>query len=380
MHCSRSILLFGLLPALLLGCGDGGETHAITDVRTRETVRRAVPEGMSASERYGYRRRGDGAPAGHGGQARQTFGWSTPAGWSEQTPAEGSIRKGSWTVDGVPDTDCSLVALGGSGGGLKANVNRWRGEMGLDPVDDAAIAALPRRLLLGREAASINLTGTFSGGRSGRGPLENARMLGIVLSLPQATLFLKLTGPAAAVEAQQGAFEALSDSITFGAPRAEGPAKGAAPKAGAPKGVGFAWDAPEGWEQQPAKTMRVVTFVPADAPTAWCYVSRLGGTAGGLAMNVNRWRGEMGHREPLDDAGVAALETIEMLGSKGTLLDLEGDFAGTGGPPQKAVRMLGVVCSRAGDTIFVKMVGPPDAIAKHRAAFLALCTSLREAR
>ena len=380
-------LTLGLLLGLLAGCGEDAP-QTITDVRTRDTVRREVPPGMTPARRYGFRRQGAGA-AGQDGMVQQ-FGWTTPAGWTEKSRTPGSMRKGSWSIDGEPRTDCSLIALGGSGGGLAANVNRWRGEMGLEPLDDTAIAQLPRRTLLGREAVYLNLAGTFSGGMGGSGPIQDARMLGVILALPQAMIFIKLTGPAAVVEANQGAFEALADSITFGAvpghahgasggqtPPAQGaPAKGPA----ASKPSGFVWATPDGWEQQPARMMRIVTFVPTDAPTAWCYASRLGGSAGGLAMNVNRWRGEMGITAPLDDAGIAALETIDVLGAKATLLDVTGDFAGTGGPPQKGARMLGIVCPRASDVVFVKMVGPPEAVAKHYDAFLAFCRSLQEDR
>lgn len=399
-----SILSLGLIPALLAACGGSDETHVISDVRERDSVRREVPEGLSAAQRYGYRPRnqpppGHGGGHGHAGSTAQQFGWETPAGWTEKPRNPGSIRKGSWTIDGASDTDCSLVALGGTGGGLLANVNRWRGEMGLEEIDEATLATLPHRELLGRKATYVNITGTYSGGMGGGGPVENARMLGLVLSLPQATLFLKLTGPAAVVEANQGAFEALADSITFGPkppPPGDGDGDGGDDAAGdgdTPAGPPpmrdgpasassgrFVWATPDGWEQQPARMMRIVTFVPLDAPAAWCYASRLGGTAGGLTMNIDRWRGEMGKTEPLGDEGVAKLPTIEMLGTQATLLDVEGDFAGTGGPPQKGARMLGVVCPRERDMIFVKMVGPPDVVEKHRKAFLAFCASLREDR
>lgn len=390
MRRQRLLLpLVGLALGLLPGCGEE-PTQTITDVRDRDTVRREVPEGMSAARRYGYRRPNDAAHGGahgggQGGAMTQQFGWTTPAGWTEKPRTPGSMRRGSWSIDAAPRADCSLITLGGTGGGLAANVNRWRGEMGLEPLEGEAIAALPRRTLIGGEAVYLDMTGAFGGGMGGSGPIPNARMLGLIRALPQAMIFLKLTGPAEAVAANKAAFESLADSITFGtAPAAAGTTPKAGPSAGAAKGpskpTGFLWAAPDGWEQQPARMMRIVTFVPKDAPTAWCYVSRLGGTAGGLAMNINRWRGEMGINTPLDDAGVAKLETIDMLGTKATLLDVEGNFSGTGGPPQQGVRMLGVVCPRENDVVFVKMVGPPDAIAKHRAAFLALCTSLQEDR
>lgn len=385
MRRLRPILLSVLALACFAGCGDE-EVRTITEVRTREKPRYEVPEDLTPAQRYGIRQR-PMAGAGHGGAAGavQRFAWKTPAGWSDEARRPGSLRKGSWTLDDAPQADCSLVVLGGSGGGLLGNVNRWRGEMGLAPIDQAAADALPRRTMLGREAVYVDLAGTYSGGMGGGGTITDARMLGLIIALPQATLFLKFTGPAEVVAANREAFESLANSITFGpqppevgtAPKGAGPTKAGAPGATKPE---FLWAVPDGWEVQPPRMMRVVTLVPEDAPQAWCYVSRLGGTAGGLAMNINRWRGEMGVQAPLDDAGVEALPTIEVLGVEGTLLDLEGDFQGTGGPPQQGARMLGVVCPRPNEVVFIKMVGPADVIAKQRAAFLAFCTSLQEVR
>jgi len=382
MGLSRALSLLGLgltvlAPCLLGGCGDSTEVETVEDVRTRDEPRRHVPKGLTSAERYGYRSRGRGGDSHGGAQAARAFGWKTPAGWEEQARRDGSIRKGSWAVAGEPRTDCSLVMLGGSGGGLALNVNRWRKEMGLAEVGDDVVAAMPRRTLLKTEATYVDLTGAFSGGRSGSGALDGARMLGLILSLPRTTLFLKFTGPAAVVKAQRGAFEALGDSITFGP---VGPRAGAGNPPKALTKAAFAWDVPEGWGQQPPRMMRVVTFIPADAPTSWCYAARLGGGAGGLLNNVNRWRREMGHAQELDEAAVGALPTLDVLGTKAVFLDLEGDFSGTGGNPLKAARMFGVVCPRGSDVIFIKMVGPAATLATQREAFTAFCTSLREAK
>ncbi len=392
MRPKRRLLLLGLLFVLgAAGCGESEQSFEITEVRDLEKAQAEAPEDLTPAQRYGYRMRsgtggdphgagGHGA-AGHGGAGhgdQPQFGWKTPEGWEEKSLGTSSMRKGSWGVAGEAQTDCSLTVLQGSGGGLAANVNRWRGEMGLDPMEPNDVMKLPTRELLGRKATYINLTGTFSGGRSGAGPLENARMLGLVLALPQAALFLKFTGPAGVIEAQQGAFEALSDSITFGPFNQKGAGEGDAPKRKPSRG--FTWDAPKGWNEQPAKMMRIVTFVMDDDAAAWCNASRLGGPAGGVEMNINRWRGEMGHRDALDAAGIAKLKAIEMLGGKGTLIDVEGDFSGTGGIPQSGARMLGVVCPRENDVVFVKMVGPVATVAKHYDAFVAFCRSLEEAR
>ncbi|MDA1193821.1 MAG: hypothetical protein O2894_01415 [Planctomycetota bacterium] len=370
-----ALLAACVLAGLHGGCGDGGEPQTITDVRVRPAPRFEVPVGMDAAERYGMRR---SPPPGHGAMepAAPQLEWQTPAGWEQQPGSAGSMRVGSWRIAGDATADCSLVVLPGSAGGIAANVNRWRGEMGLDALDAPGIAELPRRALLGGQAVALDLEGTFSGGRGGGEPIAEARLLGLVYEESSRSVFLKFTGPAATVEAQRAAFEALADSLQAAA----APPANDTPPGGSGASSGLAWDAPEGWGEQPARMMRVVTFVPASDSAAWCYVSRLGGEAGGLAANVNRWRGEMGATDQLDDAAVAALPTIDVLGTRATLLDLEGDFSGTGGPPQAGAHMLGVVCVRPAEVLFVKMVGPTATIAAERERFLAFCASLREAR
>ena len=40
---------------------------------------------------------------------------------------------------GDPSAECSLVVLGGDGGGLTANVNRWGDQMGLGPLSEEEV-------------------------------------------------------------------------------------------------------------------------------------------------------------------------------------------------------------------------------------------------
>ena len=66
--------------------------------------------------------------------------WSLPETWA---PSEGhSMRLASFDVPyskGVGDL--SVVSLSGASGGLVANVNRWRRQIDLDPVDEQEILA-----------------------------------------------------------------------------------------------------------------------------------------------------------------------------------------------------------------------------------------------
>ena len=59
--------------------------------------------------------------------------WEKPASW---IPSEGSsMRLASFAIPYSGGTgDLSVIQLGGDGGGLKSNVNRWRGQLNLEPI------------------------------------------------------------------------------------------------------------------------------------------------------------------------------------------------------------------------------------------------------
>ena len=59
--------------------------------------------------------------------------WEKPDSW---IPSEGSsMRLASFAIPYSGGTgDLSVIQLGGDGGGLKSNVNRWRGQLNLEPM------------------------------------------------------------------------------------------------------------------------------------------------------------------------------------------------------------------------------------------------------
>jgi hypothetical protein len=99
--------------------------------------------------------------------------------------------------------ECSVIELAGDAGGLEANINRWRGQIGLQPATGEA-------LLEGstQDATDAGPVMTFY--------LENAEtqtaMLVGVLSRPKATVFFKMSGPPAALTALREDFRALCRS------------------------------------------------------------------------------------------------------------------------------------------------------------------------
>ena len=65
-----------------------------------------------------------------------SLSWNVPKHWQYQQPK--GMRISSYLVPGENNTflDFSVVKLSGDGGGLRNNINRWRGQLGLDPVAD----------------------------------------------------------------------------------------------------------------------------------------------------------------------------------------------------------------------------------------------------
>lgn len=356
-----------VLPLLATACGDDSE-HEITDVR------RVAPTPSARPPSWGYR---------------------LPAGWEVLPPAE--MRELGFKVAGSDDALCTFAILRGTGGGLAANVNRWRKQMSLEPLTSDEVAELPRRRFLTAEAVEVDLEGTYVG-MGGDRPLEKARMFGLIAVVERESAFLKMVGPAEIVAAERDAFDRLQRSLMPpGVPTGEMPAghppTGDLPPGHPPMGMGpsapapsspapsrFQWKAPEGWVRQPPKPMREVTFKPAGATTTECYIAVLGGMGGGLAANVNRWRQQMG-QPALDEAGIAALPTAEVLGGKGVFVTVaEGDFSGDAGEQLEGAALLGFIVERPSDWVFVKMRGPAIEVLPEQASFEAFCKSLSDGK
>jgi hypothetical protein len=122
----------------------------------------------------------------------ETLVWTAPPGW---TPTNVSpMRKGSYSVSGPDGTgDISITAFPGDVGGNLANVNRWRGQLGLAPVDNLTGAV---------ETLDVNNQHmlVFDGSNAGQA------ILGAILPQPGQTWFFKLTGPATLVARTKPAF------------------------------------------------------------------------------------------------------------------------------------------------------------------------------
>jgi len=120
-----------------------------------------------------------------------------PAGWS--VGPENAMRKGTFIVPG-PDgskAELAVTVFPGSVGGLTANVNRWRGQIGLPPADEASIRASAQEAKVGPDSGMRFIM------KSGDGAKATDA---VMVPKGGSTWFLKLSGDAKAVESAGGAF------------------------------------------------------------------------------------------------------------------------------------------------------------------------------
>jgi len=131
--------------------------------------------------------------------------WQAPADWKPK-PAT-AVRKGSFSVgrDGA-EADLSITAFPGDVGGLSANVNRWRGQVGLEPIGDSEVG----RVTEGLDANGLHFTLVDFAGAQGAG---QQRILAAFAPWQGGTWFFKLTGPAALVEDEKPAFVAFLRTV-----------------------------------------------------------------------------------------------------------------------------------------------------------------------
>ncbi|HVT74755.1 MAG TPA: hypothetical protein VHD61_16600 [Lacunisphaera sp.] len=132
--------------------------------------------------------------------------WTAPADW--QAKPNGMIRKGSYNVPGDNGAvaDLSITAFPGDTGGLFANVNRWRGQIGLPPIAESALEANIQRQDVGDfHLVIVDATGTNNG--------QATRLLGAIVPFQGQTWFFKLVGPEPVVARQQAAFRQFLATI-----------------------------------------------------------------------------------------------------------------------------------------------------------------------
>jgi hypothetical protein len=125
--------------------------------------------------------------------------WNIPAGWTQEP--DKPMRVASFKAG---DAELIVTQFGKDNfGGALANINRWRGQAGLDQVTDEN-AASPQPTTVNNKPGKLY---DFAG------PTNRVRVA--MVEVGDDVWFFKLVGPTAAVAQQQPAFDEFLKSVSF---------------------------------------------------------------------------------------------------------------------------------------------------------------------
>ncbi|MEO8499176.1 MAG: hypothetical protein ABI614_29275 [Planctomycetota bacterium] len=271
--------------------------------------------------------------------------WQLPEGW-KQEPGEG-IRFATIKIQTDEQSlELTVIKLPmPPTEGMLSNINRWRGQLGLAPIDDAGLA---------KETTAVTLAGTT------------------------ATL-VNLVGKSGAIAPMAAPFAGATGGDAEAARRAAHAAAGIEESAGgelpgAPPST-ITYEAPAGWELGQRVVSRSAFAVPREAAfvvnednrSAEITVTALGAAAGDILPNVNRWRGQIGLEPVTAEQLAKEAKQVDMNGVEGEYFRLIG--------PQQAI--LGVIAVHGGKSWFVKLQGDHDLAVKLQEQFETFVSSIK---
>ena len=148
--------------------------------------------------------------------ASEELKYSVPEGWAKG--AINPFRKAAFiAVDGNKKVEITVSTAGGD---LLGNVNRWRGQVKLDPTTAEQLAADAKKIDVGAKASAPGEPGASATGAVGDyveliGP-DGETILGVVVSAAGQQWFIKLTGDSNLAAREKPKFEAFVKSLRFG--------------------------------------------------------------------------------------------------------------------------------------------------------------------
>ena len=312
------LLLLLLAVVLVNGCGqDGTKVYSVPKEQPAPMAQADLPANQPATT--------------------PQLKWKTPAGWKE-LPA-GDFRVASFKISGSDSkqADVSVIPLPGTAGSDLSNVNRWRGQVGQEPISEEELQKLAQSV----EVAALPATLYEQSG-------ESTRILAVIQHREGTAWFFKITGDNQLVTQEKPVFVEFLKTVQFGG--------GAA--AGGPQ-----WDVPADWKEVPGGQFLVARFTIAGDGQASVNVSSSAGDGGGLAANVNRWRKQIGLGEL---TGNEVAQTVKTIGPV-TFVEMRGQEAS----------LVGAIVLQPGQAWFYKLMGDAPVITAQQEAFVKFVQGVR---
>jgi hypothetical protein len=334
------VIVCGLLSAALLGCKDADEIrHYQVPREPRVRMLAAiVPHG----ERTWFVKVTGPAPALEAqkpafrkfiesfrfdDKANPPLTWKVPEGWKrdDAQPAKGQFKRfATFRLRGPEGEDMELTVFplgrAGQAGDVLANVNRWRGQLGL------------------KEVTADELKGVIDEQKVG----------------DTTAILVDMQGVGSRLAAMRPPF-----------------AGGAHPDKAVAEGDGPpTFQAPPGWKKAPLKEFSIATFQAGEGDQA--VIVTVKPAAGNLAANLNLWRQQVGLPPVKGEQLKEDIRPLKMGDSPAAYVEYLGP---EGQPGRRAI--FGAIPARIGGLWFFKMSGPADAVIGQRAAFQEFLQSVR---
>jgi hypothetical protein len=130
--------------------------------------------------------------------------WKTPEDWTEVPPSSMRYASFSAPAENGGKIDISVVTFPGDGGSDVDNINRWRGQIGLAPIDANTVTSEVAPL---KTADTTFSTADIAG--------EKRRTIAAWTRRDGRVWFFKATGPNASVEKEKPNFVKFIESVRF---------------------------------------------------------------------------------------------------------------------------------------------------------------------
>lgn len=139
-------------------------------------------------------------------RSREAPQWEAPASWQSALPTS-SMQLARFRISHsqAGAAEITVSVLSGDGGGLLPNVNRWRRQIQLPPIESELLGDFTRQLVLDGERKGVLVD--MDGGQS--------RVLVAVVSVGEETWFYKMTGAPDVVEKEIAAFTSFVRSVQY---------------------------------------------------------------------------------------------------------------------------------------------------------------------
>jgi hypothetical protein len=281
-----------------------------------------------------------------------------------------SLRVGNFVIEGQDGAkaEAAIFSFRGTVGTDLDNINRWRNELKLPPIDADKIVfgAVTIDSMAGKLYEIIGPSGST-----------------VVASLPRDgdTWVFKMRGDKEVVADAEPVFRDFLKTVHFKSAPSETPSAAilgdpaanphgdltaAVPAEGSSDGP--KWNVPANWTEKAPGPMVFKSFAAASdkGGSAAVSISVFPDKVGGTFLNVNRWRKQVG-LPPIDEDKVDSVtQPLDTAGGKGTLVDFTGTSSQTGQP----ARLVAVMVPHGADTWFYKLLGDGAVVENQKESFV----------